>query len=475
MEEKEGLVEEKIKWYSMNIGDTVVIDNEPGQLYKIIDISPTDAFIRGISGIHNNSNRIVNLSHLIPAPSGVPAASSSARLFGGPAASSSSRLFGGPAASSSARPFGVPAARHMPTFAVGNFVYVGKKRFLIKAINPDTYTLSHNIGSGGAGGADVNAPKEHVTLNENKTVEGQQWLDSLYGTVPVEESEVISDLTDATCNIRPKIKEDFVKLSTMDPIKFRVVDVVKIAKTMFGYTDDIMDRYNELFDERTERGARGILNRPNRPYNAKYFEMRSGKRVDEGDPDLVNARQMERTFKKAIDSGIFTTSRHGILYRSFAKNISSAKNVCGTLNRFTSTTLVKNYADKWGTDIDAVTGEANQEGFFTTIIIPAGTRSIIPLLLFDDLSMKQYQFEVLLSPDGILKDTGFTDSGGSKIVVYLEPEQCDMPMSEILRMGIRGTNILGFIQCVFGDQVDYVGPTGGKTRKKRRKHKTKRV
>jgi hypothetical protein len=184
---------------------------------------------------------------------------------------------------------------------------------------------------------------------------------------------------------------------------------------------------------------------------------------------------MEKVFDKVSMSGIFTTTRPAVVYRAFANNVISAKDVCGMkLNRCTSTTLVKNYADKWGQAKQPITMIRNEKGFFTTIIIPAGTRSIIPLLLFDDLDSKQKQYEVLLSPDGILKDTGFIDSGGSKIVVYLEPEQCAIPMSEILMMELNGTNILGFIQCVF-DDVTFQGLTGGRKTRRTHKHKTKRI
>jgi hypothetical protein len=43
-------------------------------------------------------------------------------------------------------------------------------------------------------------------------------------------------------------------------------------------------------------------------------------------------------------------------------------------------------------------------------------------------------------------------------------------MNEILMMPMEdGTNILGFIQCVFGDKVTWIGATGGKKKTKRRK------
>ena len=68
----------------------------------------------------------------------------------------------------------------------------------------------------------------------------------------------------------------------------------------------------------------------------------------------------------------------------------------------------------------------------------------------------------------MLQDTGYVDSGGSKIVVYVEPERC-MPMNEILMMKMEdGTNILEFIKCIFEGNVTYVGLTGGKTRHKKR-------
>jgi hypothetical protein len=66
----------------------------------------------------------------------------------------------------------------------------------------------------------------------------------------------------------------------------------------------------------------------------------------------------------------------------------------------------------------------------------------------------------------MLQDTGYVDSGGSKIVVYVEQGHCGMPMNEILMMKMEdGTNILEFIKCIFEGNITYVGLTGGKTRR----------
>jgi hypothetical protein len=353
------------------------------------------------------------------------------------------------------------------TFSVGEEVHVGTRPFRIVSINDDTYTLSPNVG--GAGGADVIVPKEHVTKGQNHTSEGEEWVRLIDGE-ELEPEELVRDLSEASCTIHEKVKAELNKHSTMDTrVTFNQDEVAKFAMRMFGYDRKIYDSFLE-FDVREQR----LLNYPNREYNVAFFKMRTGKHVT--GHDYKNAMDMNEIFHKVKTSGMFETQRHGVVYRSFAKDVASAKTVCGTLNRFTSTTVVKNYADKWGTDVDPVTGKQNEEGFFSTIIIPAGTRSIIPLLLFPELDSKRRQYEVLLSPDGILKDTGFVDSGGSKIFIYLEREYCGVPMKVILTTKMRGTNILGFIQCVFGD-VTFLDRTGGrKTRRTRkRKHKSKRV
>ena len=355
-------------------------------------------------------------------------------------------------------------------FDVNDTVYVGTRRFRVVAINDDTYTLSPNV-SGGAGGVNVDAPKEHVTKGPNHTTEGEGWLRSLDGE-DLEPEELVKDLSEAKCTISKKVKDIFKEHSTMDTrVTFDQDEVADFARIMFGYDRGIFDSYSDF----TTREAK-LLNHPNREYNLEFFKFRSGNPVNKGNRDFQDAMVMNEIFKKVKETGMFETQRHGIVYRSFAKDVASAKTVCGTLNRFTSTTLIKNYADKWGTDIDPITGKQNEEGFFSTIIIPAGTRSIIPLLVFPELGSKRRQYEVLLSPDGILKDTGFVDSGGSKILIYLEREYCGIDMRAILTTEMRGTNILGFIQCVF-DDVTFQGRTGGKrkTRRKSRKYKSKRV
>jgi len=365
----------------------------------------------------------------------------------------------------------------MPTFAVGEVVYVGPRQFSVIDASRFTYTLSPNV-SGGGGGANVIAMKKYVTKDPNLTPEGQRWLASLYGEsepeVPLVTavSEVpIKDLSMGRCAVPAEEQRFLESLTTFDErIEFPVQTVADFALTMFGYTRDIFTSYRGMFDSR-ERGVGGMLNTPNREYNVEYFNMKSGRPVDESSESVQHARWMERIFEKVTKSGIFTTRRHGIVYRSFAKQVSSAKAVCEmSLNRFTSTTLVKRYADTWGQAEDPITRKKNTEGFFSTIIIPIGTKGIIPLILFPDLISKREQYEVLLSPHGMLRDTGFIDSAGSKIVVYLDRERCGMSMNEILMMPMEdGTNILGFIQCVFGDKVTWIGATGGKKKTKRRK------
>ena len=380
-------------------------------------------------------------------------------------------------------PMPMPPPMPMPTFAVGELVHVGSRQFSVVNAGRFTYELSPNV-SGGGGGANVIALKKYVTKDPNLTPEGQRWLDSLYGTssapapAPADAlSETPKDLSRAICALPAEERRILGKLTTLDETtEFPIQMVADFALTMFGYTRDIFRSYRDTFDER-ERGIRGMLNTPNREYNIEYFNMKSGIPVDESSEVVYHAKWMERIFERVIRTGIFTTRRHGIVYRSFAKKVSSAKAVCGmSLNRFTSTTLVKRYADTWGQERDPITNKKNTEGFFSTIIIPAGTVGIIPLILFPDLTTKRPQYEVLLSPNGMLRDTGFVDTAGSKIVVYLDRERCGMSMNEILMMPMEdGTNVLGFIQCVFGDNVTWVGTTGGRRRtKNRQKNKTKR-
>jgi len=383
------------------------------------------------------------------------------------------------------RPLPVPPSipAPMPTFAVGELVHVGPRQFSVVSVNPFAYTLSPNV-SGGGGGANVIAMKKYVTKDPNLTPEGQRWLTSLYSTpevtvpvsapVPVSEAP-IKDLSRAKCSV-PAVEKGYLRgLTTMDPrTTFPLQAVANFALAMFGYNRDIFTSYRGTF-EATERGERGMLNAPNREYNIAFFNMKSGIPVDRRSEAVQNATWMERIFEKVRRTGIFTTRRHSIVYRSFAKQVSSAKAVCEMpLNRFTSTTLVKRYADTWGQAEDIRTGRPNTEGFFSTIIIPAGTTGIIPLLLFPDLPLKRGQYEVLLSPNGLLRDTGFVDSGGSKIVVYLDRERCAMSINEILMMEMDGTNVLGYIQCVFGDNVTWVGATGGKHTNRRKNKKTKK-
>ena len=369
----------------------------------------------------------------------------------------------------------------MSTFSVGEVVHVGPRQFLVVSVSPFAYTLSPNV-SGGGGGANVIVMKKYVTKDPNLTSEGQRWLASLYDepaevSVPTPSSEApIKDLSRAKCSV-PDGEQGYLKgLATMDSrITFPVQVVANFALAMFGYTRDIFSSYHDTFDS-AERGARGMLNTPNREYNIAFFNMKSGVPVDKRSEAVQHAMWMERIFDKVRRTGIFTTRRHSIVYRSFAKQVSSAKAVCEMpLNRFTSTTLVKRYADRWGQAEDPRTGRPNTEGFFSTIIIPAGTKGIIPLLLFPDLTSKREQYEVLLSPNGLLRDTGFVDSAGSKIVVYLDRERCAMSINEILMMEMDGTNVLGYIQCVFGDNVTWVGATGGRTRNRRKHKKTKKL
>ena len=271
------------------------------------------------------------------------------------------------------------------------------------------------------------------------------------------------------CSIPEDEKEYFQHLAIMKPkVKFSMDHVADFAFIMFGYTPTIFRGYHEL--SRMEDLA--ILNEVSCDYNIEMYKIKTKQPIDEKRLSVKEAKQMDHIFRIVTDTGMFTTHRHGIVYRSFIKNVSSAKAVCGIpLNRVISTTLVKMYADKWAQCKDPGTDRRNEEGFFSTIIIPAGTRSIIPSLVLPDLDEKKEQFEVVLSPDGMFKDTGFVDSTGSKIIVYLDFDRCDMPMDEIMMMEADGTNILGFIKCIFGGNLTYAGLTGGK----RLKHKSRKT
>jgi hypothetical protein len=277
------------------------------------------------------------------------------------------------------------------------------------------------------------------------------------------------------CSIPEDEIEYLKRLAMMDPeITFETDEVSSFAFKMFGYTGTILHGFNILKRimeiELSEEELTLILNETSCDYNIEMYKIKTHQSVDEKRLAVQQAIHLDHIFKIVTEIGMFTTHRHGIVYRSFIQNVSSAKVVCGTpMNRVISTTLVKMYADEWGQCKD-YKNRRNTKGFFSTIIIPAGTRSIIPSLVLPGLDDKKEQFELVLSPDGMFKDTGFVDSTGFKIFVYLDPHLCDMPMDEILMMEADGTNILGLIQCVFDST--YVGFTGGKTKRhKRRKTK----
>jgi hypothetical protein len=117
----------------------------------------------------------------------------------------------------------------------------------------------------------------------------------------------------------------------------------------------------------------------------------------------------------------------------------------------------------------------NSKGFFATIIIPANTTSIIPLLLFDDLPLKTSQYEVLLHPEGRLIDTGYNDTAGYRVIVYLGPEKSALfgaSVSEILSLSDgRGTNIKGLIESAAISQPGNPATHGGRKTKKTKKTK----
>jgi hypothetical protein len=274
----------------------------------------------------------------------------------------------------------------------------------------------------------------------------------------------------AKCRIPEAERSELQRLTVIDRLtkaeelqQFPLDRMAQFAKAMFGYSDAVFTTFNAFGSD-----ARTMLNHTNLLYNPQIHRIKNGEVVDERSVDVQHARFMARIFEYVTANNSFLTARHGLVYRSFSDGITSAKKIADKpLNRFTSTSLVKRYSDRWGQD--AGNGVENTKGFYSTIIIPAGTTELIPLLLFD-LPSKKMQYEVLLSPDGVLRDTGFVDNHGFKIFIYVDSKHSRLTMEQLLMLEVDGTNVLGFIQCVFGDAI-WQGLTGGKknTRKKKRR------
>jgi len=286
-----------------------------------------------------------------------------------------------------------------------------------------------------------------------------------------------------TCSItRPELETIFLRA------KLTPVDLVLLSeeqpftREMFGYNAGIRGGIDALTAEEQH-----VLGEPNFGLNQAYMGKRSSGQ------DQTYAAVMGRIFDKVMRDKRFETQKFGIVYRSWSNGIDDATNVCGgDLGRYTSTSVRKNYSDWWGTEVPGST-EPNDDAFFGTIIILPNTTSAIPLLLFgaahssgkpdrmDPMGLKTKQYEVLLHPRGRFIDTGYTDSSGYKIMVYLGPEHSGLfsaPLEAILSLDNgRGTNVKGLIESAAisrpGNSAYHAGKK--KTRKRYRSKRTKRT
>jgi len=250
----------------------------------------------------------------------------------------------------------------------------------------------------------------------------------------------------------------------------------QFTREMFGYDAGIQGRYDRLPQE-----GRNVLGVSNFGSNQAYVAHRNDPRIpyDMSSTSGKNAAQMDRIFDQIIRERTFETQQVGIVYRSWTCGVENVSDICNkSLGRYTSTSVRKEYSDTWGTEPTPGCTKPNDKGFFATIIIPANTRSVIPLLLFDELRAKTAQYEVLLHPDGRFIDTGYSDSTGFRIIVYIGPENAGLfsaPLSEILNLSDPNSNIKGLIESGAISPPGNEAHFGGKRRKTRRYKRSKRT
>jgi hypothetical protein len=284
-----------------------------------------------------------------------------------------------------------------------------------------------------------------------------------------------SDRVTALCNI-PSRELDAIFHRAKFIEDAELSEEQQFTREMFGYDAGTQRKYDVLFP-----GGKAVLGISNFPLNEAYRYSKENGRPYHYPPDQADADQMGRIFETVIREKTFETKKIGIVFRAWTEGIETVSKICNneSIGRYTSTSVRKEYSDTWGIKPQVGTMKPNSKGFFATIIIPANTTSIIPLLLFDDLPLKTAQYEVLLHPEGRLIDTGYNDTAGYRVIVYLGPEKSalfDASVSEILSLDDgRGTNIKGLIESDAISQPGNPATHGGrKTRKTKRYKRSKR-
>lgn len=289
-----------------------------------------------------------------------------------------------------------------------------------------------------------------------------------------------------TCRITPpELEEMFLRAKLIPTDRLLLSEEQPFTRDMFGYGARIRDGFDSFTPNQQY-----VLSVTNFGLNQAYM----GKSSDAD--EQAKAAEMGRIFEVIRDKR-FETQKFGIVYRSWSNGIDDSTDVCGgDLGRYTSTSVRKNYSDWWGTEVPGST-KPNDDAFFATIIIPPNTTSVIPLLLFGDavtsgphigkpdrsdpMILKTKQYEVLLHPKGRFIDTGYTDTSGYRIMVYLGPEHSALfgaPLTAILALDDgRGTNVKGLIESVAISRPGNSAYHAGKKRKTKRyrsKRKTKK-
>ena len=285
-----------------------------------------------------------------------------------------------------------------------------------------------------------------------------------------------------TCRITPELEEMFLRAKLIPTDRLLLSEEQPFTRDMFGYGARIRDGFDSLTPNQQY-----VLSVSNFGLNQAYM----GKSSDAD--EQAKAAEMGRIFEVIRDKR-FETQKFGIVYRSWSNGIDDSTDVCGgDLGRYTSTSVRKNYSDWWGTEVPGST-KPNDDAFFATIIIPPNTTSIIPLLLFGDavtsgphigkpdrsdpMILKTKQYEVLLHPRGRFIDTGYTDTSGYRIMVYLGPEKSALfgaPLTAILALDDgRGTNVKGLIESVAISRPGNSAYHAGRKRKTRRYKRSKR-
>jgi len=293
------------------------------------------------------------------------------------------------------------------------------------------------------------------------------------------------------CRIMPtELQSMFLRAKLTDTNTVLLSEEQPFTREMFGYDAGIRDKYGTL-----SREEKAVLRKSNFALNQAYLHSKKPEPNPYIDA-LDDAVTMDEIFDKIMRDKRFETKNFGIVYRALPEGIENAAVICGgNLGRFTSTSVRKNYADWWGTKPKFEQTMPNDDAFLVTIIIPPNTTSIIPLLLFGDaetiglnigkpklgdpMELKTKQYEVLLHAEGKLIDTGYSDTTGYRIMVYLGPEHSALfsaPLETILSLDDgKGTNVKGLIESAAISRLGNSAYHAGKTRKRYKRTKRKRT